>query len=144
MMDWHDTSEYLVALVRQDREVVCQGLERYRIRFPHVATVNEALVKHTLEVERSLDGGHSWQRVPLRLDIRSRLRFATLLHRDRWPPAAVDAYGVESGCLAIRFRDSWIMFDLPYRDSSSNREAEWKATYSPIEQHWTLTRLRVL
>jgi hypothetical protein len=145
MIKWH-TGPGAYGKERGEVELCCQGEERYLVRFPHAVTQNGKLVRKVLEVVRSSDGGQSWKPVPLRLAIGSRLRFALpVIHReDRWPPWRMDACGVEDGHVVVKLQDTWVMFDLPYPDSSSNREAEWKATYYPDKRHWKLTRLRVL
>jgi hypothetical protein len=145
MIEWHSTSGYSIASGPHEVEISCQDQEKYRLRLPHYVSLNSKLIRHALAVERSIDGGLLWERILFRLDISSRLRFATIFHReDRWPPWRVDAYGIHGGHLALKFQDQLIMFDLPYADSSSNREAEWQAVYFPKKRHWTLTRLRVL
>lgn len=145
MIEWH-TNPGKHGKERGNVELRCDGEERYLIRFPYATSENGKLLRKPLEVDRSTDGGQSWKPVPLRLAIGSRLRFALpMIHReDRWPPWLADACGVENGRVVVRFQDTWVMFDLPYADSSSNREAEWKATYYPDRRHWALTRLRVL
>ena len=145
MIEWHG-SRGNYGKERGEWELHSRAEERFLVRFPYAANENGRLVHKLLQVDRSIDGGQSWKPVPLRLAIGSRLRFALpVIHReDRWPPWCIDACGVEDGRLVVRFQDTWIMFDLDYPDSSSNREAEWKATYYPGKRHWRLTRLRVL
>jgi hypothetical protein len=101
------------------------------------------LVSAAFSVVRSLDGGRTWTDVPLALNWSSRFRHL-ILATSRWPPEYVDRAFMRHGKLIVEFRDPWFPFDRQPPAGSSEREGEWRATYSPEKRRWSLERLRTL
>jgi hypothetical protein len=138
---WENVSGTSVAPERQERILRVSADQQYLLRLPHSTFQGVKEVKVPLEVHASIDAGRTWSMVPLRLDVRSYLRYASPFHRRRWPPELIFACGVVGQHLALRFLDIGIMFDLPYSSTSTNRETDWLARYLPDRRHWTLQPL---
>lgn len=138
---WENISGASVASERQEKLLRASADHHYLLRLPHQTFRGTKRITTPLEVGESMDGGRRWRPVPLRLDVRSYLRFASPLHRHRWPPELIFACGIIEGQLALKFLDLGIMCDLPYSQTDSNRETDWLARYWQDRRRWTLQPL---
>jgi hypothetical protein len=92
---------------------------------------------------RSLDNGQTWQEVPLRLDLRSRVIRWMARGCYYWPPNFIDDLEPgERGRISIIFHDP-----DPWEGSSPSdwdAPSVWRAVYMPGKRRWRLERIRVL
>lgn len=83
----------------------------------------------------------TWQEIPLRLSLRSRLTTGLV---SSWPPETVDRLGWEQDELYLDFRDPWVPWEKEVLPFGWGRESLWRATLSARTRRWTLRRLRKL
>lgn len=86
----------------------------------------------TIEISSTVDGGRTWEKVPLRRSFRS---FLISCVYSTWPPEGYDKVEAEGGFLSVEYRDMWV----PHEPSPAWR---WKAVYDPAKGYWTLARLQ--
>lgn len=92
-------------------------------------------------LERSIDGGATWQEVPLIMDLWSKLVAGTFTH---WPPRFIDDLAVTAGVLSFTFHDPEDTWERPALPFKLDVESVWRAEYSARTTKWRVRHVRHL
>ena len=90
-----------------------------------------------LRIMRSTDDGATWETLPMRLSLASRLLKLWRSSHPHWPPRWVTQLGADSA-VWFEYEDEWT------HERTLFKPARWRAQYEPAKRHWRIVRLQHL
>jgi hypothetical protein len=91
-----------------------------------------------LRILHSADNGHSWEELPLRLAVTSRITQLYFSSHPHWPPTWLVRIGLNNGNAWFEYKDEWPEWRTTFKPCL------WRAEYMPILRHWKIKRIKQL
>lgn len=128
------SNKHLVSLPTRLIHCAVDELESYEVQIIPLETFGKGGVAKRLRVRRSLDGGVSWDEIPMKLTLKSWWNcIYNYVGGDRWPPCGedVEAASIKNGRLTIRYSQAYLF-------SADGKVTIWEAQYWPSVNRWTI------